>query len=165
MNPQATLVQIASEVSKCQACSLHSTRTLSVPGEGPADAEIMLIGEGPGANEDAQGRPFIGQAGKFLVELLAQRRRERFAPDHDCEMRFNMMAINHDGQVALCCGVYDRPNMLGVHFLEAAHDDIQRLKYRHPFCAACYDLGLQYAKLRPEADAAAAEAAVEGVPV
>ena len=71
-NPGTSLGQIASEVSKCQACALHSTRTLSVPGEGPADAEIMLIGEGPGANEDAQGRPFIGQAGKFLVELLAQ---------------------------------------------------------------------------------------------
>ena len=72
MSAEETLAQIASEVSKCKACPLHSTRTLSVPGEGPANAEIMLIGEGPGANEDAQGRPFIGAAGKFLEELLAQ---------------------------------------------------------------------------------------------
>ena len=72
MTAEETLAQIASEVSACKACPLHSTRTLSVPGEGPANAEIMLIGEGPGANEDAKGRPFIGAAGAFLVELLAQ---------------------------------------------------------------------------------------------
>jgi len=42
-----------------------------VPGEGPLDAEVMFIGEAPGANEDQQGRPFVGQAGKFLDELLA----------------------------------------------------------------------------------------------
>jgi DNA polymerase len=72
MSAQETLAQIASEVSVCKNCALHKTRTLSVPGEGPANAEIMLIGEGPGATEDAQGRPFVGAAGKFLVELLEQ---------------------------------------------------------------------------------------------
>ncbi|MCX6079586.1 MAG: uracil-DNA glycosylase [Chloroflexi bacterium] len=72
MLAQETLAQIASEVSSCTSCALHTTRNMSVPGEGPANAEIMLIGEGPGATEDAQGRPFIGAAGKFLVELLGQ---------------------------------------------------------------------------------------------
>lgn len=72
MTAQETLAKIASEVSVCTNCDLHKTRTLSVPGEGPANAEIMLIGEGPGANEDMQGRPFIGAAGKLLVDLLAQ---------------------------------------------------------------------------------------------
>ncbi|MCX6067905.1 MAG: uracil-DNA glycosylase [Chloroflexi bacterium] len=67
-----TLAQIASEVSNCTSCALHTTRNKSVPGEGPANAEIMLIGEGPGANENEQGRPFVGAAGKFLEELLAQ---------------------------------------------------------------------------------------------
>jgi DNA polymerase len=67
-----TLAQIANEVSTCKKCALHTTRIKSVPGEGPAQAEIMLIGEGPGANENLQGRPFIGQAGKFLEELLKQ---------------------------------------------------------------------------------------------
>lgn len=66
-----SLAQIASEVSACVKCALHKTRTKSVPGEGPANAEIMLIGEGPGFNEDQQGRPFVGQAGKFLGELLS----------------------------------------------------------------------------------------------
>lgn len=72
MTAQETLAQIASEVSVCKNCALHKNRNLSVPGEGPADAEIMLIGEGPGATEDMQGRPFVGAAGKFLVELLGQ---------------------------------------------------------------------------------------------
>ena len=67
-----SLAQIASEVSVCTSCVLHKTRNKSVPGEGPANAEIMLIGEGPGFNENEQGRPFVGAAGKFLEELLAQ---------------------------------------------------------------------------------------------
>jgi uracil-DNA glycosylase len=67
-----TLAQIATEVSACTNCALHTTRKLSVPGEGPANAEIMLIGEGPGFNENEQGRPFVGAAGNFLNELLAQ---------------------------------------------------------------------------------------------
>jgi len=67
-----TLAQIAGEVSVCTRCVLHATRNKSVPGEGPANAEIMLIGEGPGFNENEQGRPFVGAAGNFLNELLAQ---------------------------------------------------------------------------------------------
>ncbi len=71
MTTHESLAQIASEVSGCRGCALHKTRTNSVPGEGPENAEIMCIGEGPGFNEDQQGRPFVGQAGKFLGELLA----------------------------------------------------------------------------------------------
>ena len=72
MSTEETLSQIASEVSVCTKCALHKTRKLAVPGEGPAHAEIMLIGEGPGFNENEQGRPFVGAAGNFLNELLAQ---------------------------------------------------------------------------------------------
>ena len=54
----------------CVLCTLAQTRKLSVPGEGPAPAPVMLIGEGPGRNEDEQGRPFVGASGKFLEELL-----------------------------------------------------------------------------------------------
>jgi DNA polymerase len=67
-----TLIQIAQEVSVCTRCELHRTRKNAVPGEGPANAEIMLIGEGPGFHENEQGRPFVGAAGNFLEELLAQ---------------------------------------------------------------------------------------------
>lgn len=72
-----TLTQIASEVAKCEKCKLHSTRKRTVPGEGPDNAKIMFIGEGPGYHENEQGRPFVGQAGKFLDELLASIKMKR----------------------------------------------------------------------------------------
>jgi DNA polymerase len=61
---------IHSEILECTKCELHKSRTNAVPGEGPYDAKIMFVGEGPGQNEDEQGRPFVGAAGKFLTELL-----------------------------------------------------------------------------------------------
>ncbi len=72
MSAEETLKQIASEVSVCANCVLHKTRNKSVPGEGPANSEIMFIGEGPGHYENEQGRPFVGAAGQFLEQLLAQ---------------------------------------------------------------------------------------------
>ncbi len=72
MTPEETLSQIARQIATCQQCDLHSSRKMSVPGEGPADAQIMLIGEGPGFYENEQGRPFVGSAGNFLNELLAR---------------------------------------------------------------------------------------------
>ncbi len=72
MSAEETLAQIAKEVAVCKKCILHESRNKSVPGEGPANAEIMLIGEGPGFYENEQGRPFVGASGKFLSELLAQ---------------------------------------------------------------------------------------------
>jgi DNA polymerase len=70
MTAEERLAQIAAEVSTCQKCALYPSRKLSVPGEGPAHAEIMFIGEGPGFHENEQGRPFVGAAGNFLTELL-----------------------------------------------------------------------------------------------
>ena len=72
MSAEETLAQIAKEVSTCQKCVLYHSRKLSVPGEGPANSEVMFIGEGPGFHENEQGRPFIGAAGNFLNELLAE---------------------------------------------------------------------------------------------
>jgi DNA polymerase len=71
------LARIATEVATCQACALYHSRKNAVPGEGPAHSEIMFIGEGPGFYENEQGRPFVGAAGKFLDELLAQAGLER----------------------------------------------------------------------------------------
>ena len=65
------LEEVALLVKSCTDCSLHRDRINAVPGEGPADAELMFIGEGPGFQEDKQGRPFVGAAGQFLEELLA----------------------------------------------------------------------------------------------
>ena len=66
-----SLEEIAQLVSRCTECDLHQGRTNAVPGEGASDAEVMFIGEGPGVQEDRQGRPFVGPAGHFLEELLA----------------------------------------------------------------------------------------------
>ncbi|MDD3190566.1 MAG: uracil-DNA glycosylase [Candidatus Pacebacteria bacterium] len=65
-----SLVKINEEVKNCQKCPLCETRTNTVPGCGNSRAEIVFIGEGPGKNEDLQGRPFIGAAGKVLDGLL-----------------------------------------------------------------------------------------------
>lgn len=65
------LQTVAAEVRVCQLCSLAAGRIQSVPGEGPPNAELMLIGEGPGQNEDKQGRPFVGASGQFLTTLIA----------------------------------------------------------------------------------------------
>lgn len=62
---------IAAEVRVCTKCRLHETRTQAVPGEGDLETEVVFVGEGPGFNEDRQGRPFIGRAGDLLVKLLA----------------------------------------------------------------------------------------------
>ncbi len=64
------LGEIASEVSRCTACKLCQSATNAVPGEGPANARVMFIGEAPGHQEDRLGRPFVGPAGKLLDELL-----------------------------------------------------------------------------------------------
>jgi DNA polymerase len=68
--PAAALELLNAEVRSCTKCPLAETRTHAVPGEGPPDAEVLFIGEGPGYHEDVQGRPFVGPSGRFLDELL-----------------------------------------------------------------------------------------------
>jgi len=77
VNPEDILKQIGQEVSVCTQCNLHFSRKFAVPGEGPANAQIMFIGEGPGFYENEQGRPFVGAAGKFLDELLTSIKMKR----------------------------------------------------------------------------------------
>lgn len=54
----------------CTLCRLHRSRKNAVLGDGPLDAQVMFVGEGPGYNEDIHGKPFVGSSGKFLNELL-----------------------------------------------------------------------------------------------
>ena len=61
---------IAQDIALCRACPLCETATQPVPGEGPADAAVMLVGEAPGAAEDKSGRPFVGASGRVLDALL-----------------------------------------------------------------------------------------------
>lgn len=64
------LEKVREEVCCCQKCPLHLTRTRAVPGDGSYNTEILFIGEAPGANEDREGIPFCGAAGKFLDQML-----------------------------------------------------------------------------------------------
>lgn len=68
---QAVLDEIAAEIQSCRRCPLGQTRLHAVPGEGNPAAELMFIGEGPGFDEDHQGRPFIGRAGQLLDKMIA----------------------------------------------------------------------------------------------
>jgi|TARA_B110000116_G_scaffold264792_1_gene273080 uracil-DNA glycosylase family 4 len=65
-----SIEEVAAAVRTCTRCGLAETRINAVPGEGSDSPSILFIGEGPGANEDEQGRPFVGRAGKLLDELL-----------------------------------------------------------------------------------------------
>jgi DNA polymerase len=69
-NVTTELEKIADEVRQCRKCELGSLRTNAVPGEGSPKARILFAGEGPGADEDAQGRPFVGRAGQLLDRII-----------------------------------------------------------------------------------------------
>jgi len=68
---RAALEETDRQVRACTLCVLHKFRTNAVPGEGNPAAELMFIGEGPGRDEDAQGRPFVGRAGQLLRKIIA----------------------------------------------------------------------------------------------
>ena len=65
-----SLEEIAREISNCRKCQLWATKTKYVPGEGSEKAEVVFVGEAPGREEDKQGRPFVGNAGKLLTEMI-----------------------------------------------------------------------------------------------
>jgi DNA polymerase len=71
------LVEVYQEASGCTRCPLAATRTTVVFGSGNADADLMFVGEAPGAEEDRQGLPFVGRAGGLLTELLGEIGMER----------------------------------------------------------------------------------------
>lgn len=66
----SSLEEIAREISNCRKCQLWATKTRYVPGEGSEKAEVVFVGEAPGREEDRQGRPFVGNAGKLLTEMI-----------------------------------------------------------------------------------------------
>ena len=68
--PNDSLQAVAADIRACKACGLAPTRTLAVPGEGVERPLVMVIGEGPGADEDRAGRPFVGKAGQLLDKML-----------------------------------------------------------------------------------------------
>ncbi len=71
MTREQQLEQLAREIASCRRCSLSEGRHCSVPGQGPVDPEVMVVGEAPGSQEDQQGLPFVGAAGQYLDKWLA----------------------------------------------------------------------------------------------
>ena len=67
---ESSLDDVAAQIAVCTKCSLHETRTKTVPGQGSSSPEIMFIGEAPGADEDRQGVAFIGRAGQLLTKMI-----------------------------------------------------------------------------------------------
>jgi uracil-DNA glycosylase family 4 len=68
--PQVSFPELEEKVLSCRLCPLFSSRTRAVPGEGDKGAELMFIGEAPGRDEDAAGRPFVGRAGQLLTKII-----------------------------------------------------------------------------------------------
>src|SRR5208282_6056600 len=68
--PDDTLLKIRTDLGECTRCKLHKTRNKIVFGDGSPKAELVFIGEGPGADEDLQGLPFVGRAGKLLTQMI-----------------------------------------------------------------------------------------------
>ncbi len=72
MDAEKVIMDVRKQVAGCTKCKLNLSRNKVVPGEGPANSQIMFIGEAPGFHENNQGQPFVGAAGSFLDELLAK---------------------------------------------------------------------------------------------
>ncbi len=68
--PKKEMDKLEETIKKCTKCALHGKRLHAVPGEGSSKAAVFFIGEGPGAEEDKQGRPFVGRSGQFLREMI-----------------------------------------------------------------------------------------------
>ena len=71
------LDSLAAQIRVCTKCRLHQSRTLAVPGDGKFSAKVMIIGEGPGREEDESGHPFVGASGRFLDSVLEGTKLER----------------------------------------------------------------------------------------
>ena len=96
-------------IMTCTDCALHKARANAVPGEGSPNARVMFVGEGPGFNEDRQGRPFVGAAGQFLNELLDSigLRREEVYITNMVKCRPPNNRDPFPGEIAACSGYLD----------------------------------------------------------
>jgi DNA polymerase len=110
MSAESVLAAVASEVRACTRCPLHRGRTQAVPGEGNPISDVLLVGEGPGAREDATGRPFVGPAGQLLNELLGSLgwAREDVFIANVVKCRPPGNRDPEPGEIAACSGYLDR---------------------------------------------------------
>ncbi len=93
MSKDDRLAEVAQQVAACSECGLCAERNNTVPGEGNPEADVMFIGEGPGEDEDREGRPFIGRAGELLTNTLE----EMMAIDRDLVFITNIVKCRPPG--------------------------------------------------------------------
>ena len=101
---QLTLPYLHTQVANCAGCALAQTRTNTVFGEGNPNADILFIGEGPGRDEDLQGRPFVGPAGQLLDKMLAaiHLRREEVYIANIVKCRPPQNRVPHPDEASAC---------------------------------------------------------------
>ncbi|MGC9059201.1 MAG: type-4 uracil-DNA glycosylase [Candidatus Aenigmatarchaeota archaeon] len=102
------LKKISEEIKNCNKCPLYKSRKNAVPGEGDFKSGIMLIGEAPGFNEDLQGRPFVGRAGKLLEEFLKSvgKRREEVFITNVVKCRPPNNRQPEENEIKICASLY-----------------------------------------------------------
>jgi len=110
-DPEAELAAIAKAVVACRACKLCEGRQNAVPGEGNAHARIVFVGEGPGADEDRTGRPFVGRAGQLLDDIIVKgmkMRREDVYIANVVKCRPPANRVPEPDEVTACADYLDR---------------------------------------------------------
>jgi uracil-DNA glycosylase len=135
--------QLNTQIKNCRKCRLWQTAKNAVPGEGPVNAEVMLVGQNPGAEEDETGKPFVGRAGKYLNKILAKKgifREELFVTNIVKHASPNNRKPLHD-EVATCSSYLEKqikvikpklvvlmgtvawqtPRVEGIKYIETVH--------------------------------------------
>jgi uracil-DNA glycosylase len=108
---EALLAAVAAEVSVCRLCRLCETRNRTVPGEGSPRARVVFVGEGPGADEDRTGRPFVGRAGQLLDDIITKGMKLSRADVFICNVvkcRPPGNRVPEPDEAASCAGYLDR---------------------------------------------------------
>lgn len=108
----SSIQDLETMIRTCKRCSLSESRTYAVPGEGPENAKILLLGEAPGKDEDLSGKPFVGRSGKILDQCLAEARIDR-----SCVFITNVVKCrppqnrNPNAEETAACGPYLRAQL------------------------------------------------------
>ena len=138
-----TLEELNYQIYACRKCRLWQGAKHGVPGEGPLNARVMLVGQNPGADEDELGRPFVGRAGKFLTKILAEngikredvfitnivkhvspKNRKPFADEVAACLPYltaQISTIKPKTIVLLGASAKDAPRVEGIEYLEVIH--------------------------------------------
>jgi len=137
------LEELNNQIYVCRKCRLWQGAKHGVPGEGPINAKVMLVGQNPGAEEDETGRPFVGRAGKFLTKVLAEngitrddvfitnivkhvspKNRKPFSDEVAACLPYLQMQISVIKPkiiVLLGASAKDTPRLEGIEYLEVIH--------------------------------------------